>query len=980
MHLAHRLVGLLSGVSFLIWPAVVCAQQWVPNEDQVEEPLMPTGISEEPVELFGKLAYVWQDEKLGAHIIQYVGDFSLHLGRRRLISQDAVVWMFDKKWEGRTYRRFDVYLWRDARIREAGGSTTSGPVLFVTVNSFGKTSVDADLTTRESSAHTPLYQEAFRVRQSLLEKLPATQESKEPISVVSPKAEPQEKPPAVRQPVYVRPGKEMVSDVVDGERLTTAIGGVYIAVGAVQSAEFTEIRAQSAVLFSEENQLQKLMEQQEEKDSKRQGGKETIDITEADREDKPKPEPTDMDVLSQTVRAAYLEGDVILSRGERVIRAPRLYYDFENNRALILDAVMFSEQTERGVPIYVRAKQIRQLSSREFEVTKAKVTTSEFHTPHYHIGAEKLYLEDQTVRNEEERVAGLEAGRFRMYDTTFNIEDTPVAYWPLAQGDFRRGESSFKSLSMGWSDNWGFSLETEWRLFNLLGTDTPAGFDPTLLLDYYSKRGPAVGLNLDYTRDDYFGLFRSYYINDHGEDDLGGYRDNLEPDHENRGRILWRHRQYLPENWELTLELSYISDDNFLEEYFEPEFDEGKEQETLIYLKKQEDNWAFTTLANWRILPFTTQTEHLPDLGFYLIGEPLGDLATFYNESHAGIVRYRGDQRRLFDEWRPWDNTQNSNAVPRGDTRNEVDVPLALGPVNFLPFATQRLTWWGDTPRESQEGRYFGNYGIRGSTYFWKADTDIRNRLLDVNGIRHIIKPDVTAWLSHNNVESEEVQPFDAGIEDLDSVDGVTAGIRQRWQTKRGGPGGWRKVDWIILDLELGAFNDEQESDYTNGGAFSSRPENSISRNFFSGDFLYRISDSTVFLSDFNVDLEDGELDIYNASLAVERSPRFSYFYGYRWIREIESSLFGLGFNYQLSKKHILAMRDYFDLERGETAEFDVTYVRKLPRWNVGLTFELDNIEEDVGMKVSTWPEGVPEAAIGNRRYTGLATSTGIKP
>ena len=43
------------------------------------------------------------------------------------------------------------------------------------------------------------------------------------------------------------------------------------------------------------------------------------------------------------VAGVYLQGNVILSRGDRRIRATELYYDFENDRALILDAVMWAD-------------------------------------------------------------------------------------------------------------------------------------------------------------------------------------------------------------------------------------------------------------------------------------------------------------------------------------------------------------------------------------------------------------------------------------------------------------------------------------------------------------------------------------------------------------------------------------------------------------------------------------------------------------
>ena len=110
------------------------------------------------------------------------------------------------------------------------------------------------------------------------------------------------------------------------------------------------------------------------------------------------------------VEAVYLEGDVIMSQGPNKIRASRLYYDFIEERALILDAVVRTELTERGVPLSIRADEIRQLSTRRFTASDAIFTTSDFHTPHYHIGAGKVELTDRTPQGSGGGREGLRAG------------------------------------------------------------------------------------------------------------------------------------------------------------------------------------------------------------------------------------------------------------------------------------------------------------------------------------------------------------------------------------------------------------------------------------------------------------------------------------------------------------------------------------------------------------------------------------------
>jgi hypothetical protein len=264
--------------------------------------------------------------------------------------------------------------------------------------------------------------------------------------------------------------------------------------------------------------------------------------------------------------------------------------------------------------------------------------------------------------------------------------------------------------------------------------------------------------------------------------------------------------------------------------------------------------------------------------------------------------------------------------------------------------------------------------------YLWRVVPDMRSQLLDIDGIRHIIKGDVTAWVAGSNVSSEDLFPFTSSVEDIDEIGGLTVGLRQRWQTRRGGPARRRTVDVVTLDLELGVFDDAQSAEITNGFASYSRPENSISRNYVNAAVNYRINDATALLSEANFDLNDKELDVFNLSLAVERDPRFSYLVAYRYIEEIDSSLLVFGANYRISEKHTLAMRESFDLDRGKTQEFTLGFIRKFPRWYVGLTVDLNEADDDFGISLSAWPEGLRRAALGSRRFTGLARSTGIRP
>ncbi|MFH1420134.1 MAG: hypothetical protein ABII12_17820 [Planctomycetota bacterium] len=973
-------------------------------------PLLPPGISDLDIELYGKLACLWTASKAESrdgdaswNVVEVQGDFSARMGQYSLASSDAVIWFRQREWTNpqavpRRYLDLEVFLWQGAEIIQPAGTVERGPALLVTLRTFGTVILNVDSQAAVCDADSDLYREGMRAR-GLLDLAPASppDEADMPLQV-SPTLErlllSQPKPAKLIQFSVDRQSGQLYHEQHGEQSVFIAIDDVIVSQGSpTESGEYLELRADAAVLYLKSEKLGDTLPGavgREPKPKKRRG--ETTDDLDklpdaaAMEGELPPLEPqsnTPRQAVSEWVSAVYLEGDVVLTRGQRMIRASRLYYDFDADRALILDAVMRAMEPSRGLPIYVRSEQVRQLSSTEYEARNAQITTSEFHTPHVAIGASKVFLEDRTPRDESGKIIGVQAGTYKAYNTTLNVEGAPLAYWPFSRGDFARDRMAFRGAKFGYNSDFGATFETDWYMFNLFGLQQPEGYDATLKLDYFTDRGPGVGINMDYERDDYFGLLRTYYIKDSGEDDLGPDRGGP-PDHEHRGRALWRHRQYLPRDWELSIEAAYISDDNFLESFERNEWENAKDQETALYLLKRQDNWQFSTLANWRINEFLTQTEHLPDAMFSLIGEPLADFATFYHESRAGAVRYRPDNRRWINGQNRWDNTGETGAVVRGDTREELQFPLPdLGPLKLTPFMTGRATGWDDSPDSTDGGgiaRYFASYGIQGNMMFSKVDDSIESELLDLHRMRHVIKADFAGWSAHTNREPLELTPFDPGVEDIDDFAGATLGLRQRFQTKRGGPGKWRTVDWITFDVEAGFFSDPREGDDTHGDYISHRPEDSISSNFLAMNFQYRISDSTVVVYDGVYDMDRGNMGNSNISLAVEREPRLAYFVGWRYIHDTNNSLIGAGANYKLSEKHTVGIREYYDIEEGRSYSTEIVYVRRWPRWYTAVAFDVDRSLDDIGINFSIWPEGAPRLGLGSKRYTGLADSVGIKP
>ncbi len=975
------------------WRAVVCcvcisaaAQQPAPIADPVEHPLLPSGISHLPVKFNGPLAYVFKDAD-GTDVLHFTGEFVLTLGERaglKLRSREAVVWITHRQHEGRPYRHLQLLLWKDAEIHEVGGTITSGPALFVSLATFGEITAEIDDVAFQSSSDSRVYQAGDAIRKEATARgtIRGT-DADVHLRVYDASGLTEHGKPAAQRPMISvqSTGELTMTESSDGGQLLTITGGVYLSRGVPATGAYLEIQADSVIVFLPPSVPPSPV------DPMSRGLTPGVSQGDAEgtRPSRPKGgrDSLDRQLLSTglgdvEVEAAYLEGDVVMRQGPNMIRASRLYYDFLGDRALILDAVVRTTLVKRNIPLYMRAAEIRQLSRGRFTAADAVLTTSEFHTPHYHVGAERVELINRTAPDTTGG-QGLRAGTFSLRHATLNLGGHPILYWPYIRGQLDTSETAIKSVRGGFSDDFGVEFETKWHMFNILGLETPEGFDSTLSLDYFTRRGPAVGLYTQYRRDRYFGFLRSYLLADNEEDFLGREREE-QSEKDIRGRFLLRHRQYLGTDWQVSLELSYISDRGFLEEFFETEFDNDKAQETLLYLKKQHGNRAFSALIQPRILDFTTQTERLPDLGLFVIGEPVGRAAgaTWFSENRLGYLRFRpADQ--TFREFLRDGRTVGSGSVGRADSRQEVGLPVDVGPIRFVPFVSVRGTAWDDSLTEGGVLRAFGTYGVRAAMYLSRVYPDVHSTLFDLDGVRHIIKPDVTAWVSHTNRDSRELFPFDDTVERIDEVDGVALGLRQRWQTRRGGGRTRRTVDFFTLDVELALFNDAPSDTITNGYTSYSRPENSIARNYLNSSVIWRVNDRTALLSELNYDLNDGEVDILNVSLAVERSPRLSYLFGYRLIEESDSELFGIDMNYRLTEKHTLALRELFDLAEGRALDFTVALIRKFPHWFGAISFSFDEPEDDFGISLSVWPEGLPEATLGSRRFTGLGTTTHLR-
>jgi len=956
----------------------------------------------------------------GEHSLVLQDRFSMSIGANQFSSDNAVVWLKSVTIEFRGRVRIDykakVYLEGNVSAQKGRGTGAAGlkqaviengQSMVVRFDVSGEVFVTADKREIADPRGLELYKKAldavelaeqkFAVRPEArvpewlpkviwLEKAPeepviAKPPSEEPVkppevvakpeAVVKPEAavkpeavvkpevavKPKEKKPRFMYPVNIAPAGEAAPQFesapsTDEVEIETVIGRLYVWQKQDESGGLLEFQADNAVIFR----------------SRQAGG-----VGEGQPEAEAK----------GNIIAVYMSGDVVMTEGPRTIRADEIYYDFLRQKALAINAEMRTFDTKRGIPIYVRAAELRQLAENKFAAKNATLTSSEFHLPQISLNASSVVITDTTPIDERGKKTTDSSYDAKLRDIRLKMYDRTIFYWPSLRSNLQRPDIPLKSIHAGHDSDWGTFVETRWYLARLLGLREPEGTDSTLALDYYGKRGVGAGAEIDYAGKNYFGRLLGYVIRDTGDDDLGRYyeRRNLKPPRELRGRFHWQHRHFLPDKWQLTTEVSYASDQHFIEGFYRSEFDVGKEQETLVHLKRIKDNRGLSILGKVRINDFVNKLEELPTVEYHVTGQSLlDDKLTLYSDSQVSRFRQRSTSKGVSEEFFTFMSE-----------RAELDMPMMVGRAKVVPFVAGTLGYEdgrgfyrkidGSTARREDEV-WSGEVGARVSLQpYWKVYPNVKSRLWDLNQLRHIIRPYVTA-VSYTDSDSV-----------VEQRNVLNVGISQRLQTKRGVGSKQRTVDWMRLDTDVTWVGDTDDPSASGPGPdrfiwnkpfipLDKRRASNIfgpRRNYFGADYLWRISDTTAVLSDMNYDLQSNVVQQFNIGFSHLCWPNLSYYIGSRYLRRFNnglgekgSNMFTFAATYVLDPRYTLVFSQQFDFDYGASIRSDITLLRRYHRMYWGFTYSADESLDRQAILLSVWPQGVPEMSIGPRRYMKL--------
>jgi hypothetical protein len=711
---------------------------------------------------------------------------------------------------------------------------------------------------------------------------------------------------------------------------------------------------------------------------------------------------------AEQIRGVYLEGDVVATDGQYTLRGPRVYYDLQNNRAVMAEAVFSTVDPKLGIPIYVRAKTLRQEAANRFTAEGARLATSSFFEPVFSVGASTISV----TQRADERAGGQGAeGPRTFFETgwlTLRAGGVPFMVLPGFSGEVE--DIPLEDITVENSSENGAAIKTTWNAFSALGIRPPQGVKVRALLDYYFERGPGLGTQTDWdTRGlggaELKGSLLAYTVPvDSGTDVLstGAKRD---VDDEFRGIVLADNVWKLSEHWTLFAEAAVISDATFVDAFFREQGREAREFTTAAELRYLEGNQRLGILAKANLQDFVSNqylvqsqgysVNKLPEVTYARVADDIlpgvqPGLLTWTHEYSASRMRFVFDATPVRDLGFTSDflaqrsfgvNADQSIAdrlraagytredVMRADTRQELVATMEVLGVKVSPFVVGRFTAYdqklGDfsslAPADKLEEQYraFWAGGTRLSTTFTRVDDSVENSLLDLHRVRHIVEPNATVWAGGTTLTQDNLPVYDDTVESLNSGSAVRAGINQTWQTQRGGPGRWRSVDVLRLNTDVVFSSSDADKESPIGRFNEARPEYSFLGDYFTADLAWQATDvvGLVFSTVYDLDINQPARTV--AGGTIQHNPEFSSYAQVRYLNALDATYVDAGVTYQLTRKYTVGAGLTYDTDENDVQEVSGTLRRRFSDATLGVRLGYNNIIGETSVSAVFEPVGV---------------------
>ena len=538
-------------------------------------------------------------------------------------------------------------------------------------------------------------------------------------------------------------------------------------------------------------------------------------------------------------KKVYARGHVVLLKGATLAaKGEEVFYDLEQ------DVGRFPGGKSVNEPWFVEGKEVEQVEKGKLKVTDAGITTCDRARPHYQIRAKQV-----TVYT---------GNKIQARSVTFYVLGKPVFWWPYLSIPLQeKGYSPFH-IQPGYSSRYGGYLLTSkgFSLFKWLWARWHA--------DWRSKRGFGGGVDLNYQLEKLktTGSLKTYMTQDHEAPSPSLANPYSETRDHARGRLTWRQRTDFDPHTNLILRFHQLSDEFFLQDFFQREFRADVEPTSFMNFTHNTDRYGFYAFNQSRIRGFENVTERLPDIRLDWKNAPFLSDRVYY-ESRTSFANLNQKYARK----------EEDNSTNRFDSFHEWSLPVKWKEIKLTPSANFGETLYSRGLQDSDfKSRTAFGVAMDLRTHFYRVfDKTFDFWGIEVNQLRHVFEPSIrheTEFLT--TAGKGDLFEYDA-IDSLANQNRIVFGLENRIQTKRVVSGKLQRVDLISLNTFLSLdFHPPREF---NHDGFT----------LWSGEFQFRPYEWFQYETRFDYDVMRNQIRELNQDLIL-KTGRFRFVFGHRWV------------------------------------------------------------------------------------------------
>ena len=314
----------------------------------------------------------------------------------------------------------------------------------------------------------------------------------------------------------------------------------------------------------------------------------------------------------QSTGDVFARGDVTIYKDGGVFSGEEIIYNIESGE------MTASELRSALAPIFYQTGQVAVPSDTEqmLELKQSLFTTHDRKNPNYRIKAKtvRIYPGEKVVFKGATVYAG----------------GVPVLWLPYLSQPLDDELGYF--FTPGYNTGWGGFLLNQYGF--MIGDHTLA----QLHLDVRSSRGVAGGVEFKSERhrdNENFGRLNLYYAQDTEPNQSYGGDDRATDLSEERYRVNFQHRVYIPgpdkSTLYLDIDVNKLSDAFFYSDFFPLEFALDPRPDNIVNLVKRHPRGTISLLGRFQLNDFFQTDTRLPELALDFTRQPIFDTGLFYN-------------------------------------------------------------------------------------------------------------------------------------------------------------------------------------------------------------------------------------------------------------------------------------------------------------------------------------------------------------